>query len=247
MKTKAPISVVIIAKNEEKNLTSALKSVDFCQDVIVVDNGSSDDTRKIAVDRSARVIKASHINDFSKLRNLGLQQAKFEWVLFLDADETIGEELKKEIINALSQTSIVGFQIGRIDNFLGKNLLFGETASIKLLRLAKRGKGEWSRAVHENWLIRGKIGTLKNKLMHNPHQSIEEFIDKINHYTELEMSEWRSENRNLTLIKLFFFPSLKFIDNYFIKLGFLDGMPGFILAYLMSFHSFCVRAKLLIK
>lgn len=111
-----------------------------------------------------------------------------------------------------------------------------ETANVRLLRLGKKDAGQWRRPVHEVWEISGPVGVLKNPLRHYPHPAIHEFIQTINRYTDLETGKF-------SYFRLFANPIGKFIQNYFFRLGFLDGFPGFVMAYMMSFYSLVVRVK----
>lgn len=126
----------------------------------------------------------------------------------------------------------------------GKELRHGETGRIKLLRLAKRKAGKWQRPVHETWEISGKIGELKNPLLHFPHPTMAEFLGNINFYTTLDAQEFFRQGKKVGGWQIIAYPSGKFVVNYFLKLGFLDGMAGFLVAAMMSFHSLLVRGKL---
>lgn len=172
------------------------------------------------------------ITDFALERNLLLHKAKTLWVFFVDTDEEITTELKKEI-ETLDLVND-GYYVKRKDYFMGQWLRFGETGSIKLLRLGKRDAGIWKRRVHEYWDIKN-AGELKNPLKHYPVWS----IAKINFYSDLDAKEFDRFRYHEVIFK----PVGKFILNYFLRLGFLDGFPGFVHAYLMSFQSLVVRVK----
>ncbi len=142
--------------------------------------------------------------------------------------------------------SVSGYPIKRQDHFMGKDLRFGETANVTLLRLARKSAGKWHRPIHETWQVKGEIAQLKNPLLHYPHHSISQFIKSINFYTDLEAKHRLSPekpNKFGVVTQMLFFPPAKFIYNYIVLLGFLDGIPGFIMALMMSLHSFMVRAK----
>ncbi len=178
------------------------------------------------------------VTDFSLARNNLMKKAKTDWVLFLDSDEKISDNLKTEIKKAIKNDSY-NYQLKRIDYFLGKKLKFGETSRIRLARLIQPKTGEWQGKVHEEFVSKLPLKTLKNPLIHQRKMNLTQFIDKINYYTTL-----RSEEIDrFSLLKLFIYPPLKFIHNYFIRLGFLDGCHGFIMAWMMSFHSTLVRLK----
>lgn len=242
------ISAAVLTKNEERNIVECLESLKWCDEIIVIDDYSEDNTIKIAQKIGAKVFKHSLNDDFSKLRNFGLEKAKGDWILFVDADERISEDLKDEISYLISfggrRKQLNGYFIKRTDFMWGKELKYGETGNIKLLRLAKKGKGMWEGMVHETWKVKGKIGQLKNPLMHYPHRSIDEFLKEINFYTSIKVKELYGQNVHASWFSIIAYPLGKFLLNYFIKKGLLDGIPGLIVAIMMSLHSFILRGKL---
>lgn len=238
------VTAVVLTKNEEKNIVDCLEGLFFCDEVIVIDDNSEDRTEEIAKSLKAKVIKHSLGNDFSAQRNFGLEKAKSEWVLFVDADERIGTQLAKEIVQTIALNSCDGYLLKRDDTIWGKKLKYGETGGMKLLRLAKKRSGQWVGKVHEGWKINGKIGILSNSLDHYPHQSVGEFLKEVNYYTDLRAEELYAKHIKIKWYDILLYPKLKFLLNYFLRLGLLDGLPGFIFAIMMSFHSFLVRGKL---
>jgi len=248
------ISAVVLTKNEEKNIGECLKTLKWAEEVVVIDDESTDKTVEIAKANGAQVYEHPLDDDFSAQRNFGLDKAKGEWVFFVDADERVSSTLRAEIqlmVNdqpfdsAQGKSSIInGFYLKREDKMWGRVLKHGENAKVKLLRLGKKGKGEWEKPVHEIWEIKGEIGELKAPLQHLPHQTISEFLEEINFYSTLRARELYKEGKRASLLEIIFYTKAKFIKDYFLELGFLDGMPGFVVALLMSFHSFLVRSKL---
>jgi glycosyltransferase involved in cell wall biosynthesis len=238
------ISAVVLTKNEEKNLPQCLESLKWCNEIVVIDDNSTDKTPEIAKKFGAKVFTHLLTNNFAQQRNFALRQAKSEWVLFIDADELVSPELKKEIQEETKTNQYDGFYLKRQDFWGGRSLRHGETARVKLLRLGKRNAGRWEREVHETWEIKGKIGELKNPLWHYPHQTLGEFIEHINFHSTLHAQVLKREGVKPSFLRLIFNPLGKFIQNYFFRLGFLDGTPGIIVALMMSFHSFLARAKL---
>ena len=247
------ISVVILTKNEKGNIERCLKSVSWADEILVIDDNSTDETAKIAQSLGARVIKHSLNDDFSQQRNFALSQVnteqgrsvKNDWLFFLDADEEVSLDLKNEILLTLNQklqkTSVFYFK--RDDFFMGKWLKHGETGNTKLLRMAKKGNGKWERKVDEVWKVSGKSEIFKNHLKHYSHLSLVLFLETINHRSTLNAREFFTDGKKLNFFE-WWKPFLKFIQNYFFKFGFLDGVSGFVFAVLMSLHSFMVRAKL---
>ena len=186
------------------------------------------------------------IVDFAAARNVELAKAKTDWVLFLDYDETMSKELEHEITSILNLESNIysAYSVPRLDTFLGRELHHGEPGNTRLIRLAKKDFGLLERPVHEVWVGTGKVGTLQNPLLHHSHESINSFLDKINKYSELEADYRYSQGIRSSLWKITVYPIAKFKWNYLVRLGFLDGVPGIIMAIMMSFHSYLTWTKL---
>ncbi len=237
------VSAVVLAKNEEENIKECLAGLKWCDEVIVVDDNSTDKTREMAKGEGARVIEHPLNNDFASQRNFALKEAKYDWIFFVDADERVSPQLITEIQKKLKNTQSAGFFFKRIDNFFGHWLKHGEIGRVRLLRLARRGTGKWLRKVDEKWVVRGKTETLKNPLEHYPHPNLTVFLESINERSTLNARVFYEEGKRITWAE-WLKPILKFVDNYFFHLGFLDGVPGFVFSILMSFHSFAVRVKL---
>lgn len=238
------ITGVVLTKNEEKNIVDCLESLSFCDEVIVVDDNSIDRTQEVARLQKARVITRPLAGDFSKQRNFALSQAKNSWVLFVDADERVSEPLKEEIVRVVKNEEVNGYFLPREDELFGRRLTHGELQGIKLLRLGQKNKGEWIGVVHERWEIKEPTGTLKNPLVHIPHTTLSEFLSEINFYTTLRANELKKQGVTSSFLTVLLYTKGKFFQTYILKLGFLDGMPGFVLSIMMSFHSFLVRGKL---
>ena len=238
------ISAVVLTKNEEKNIVDCLESLFWCDEIIVVDDNSEDRTLEISRKFDAKVFIRNLNGNFSQQRNFGLSKAIGDWVLFIDIDERVSENLKEEIKAVIKSSKINGYAIKRSDTMWGKVLKHGETGSIWLMRLARKGSGRWIGKVHEEWKIKGRIDTLKNHLDHYPHPTISEFLSDINYYTDLRAKELFEKGVKSNFISIIIYPAAKFLNNYFFKLGFLDGIQGLVFAIMMSFHSFLVRGKL---
>lgn len=239
------ISVVILAKNEEKNIADCLNSVARCDEKIVIDDFSRDKTVEIAERNGAKVYR-NRLKNFSEQRNFGLAKAVNDWVLFVDADERVSQSLWYEIDHSINSAleKVEGYFLRRNDIMWGKELKYGENANTKFVRLAKKTSGKWSGKVHERWNIKGKTKTLNHPLIHYPHQSVQEFLNEINYYTDLRAHELYENKEKANWISIILYPSVKFMQNYIYKRGFMDGIPGLITAIIMSFHSFLVRGKL---
>lgn len=245
------ISVIILTKNEEQNILDCLETVNWADEIIILDDYSDDRTVEIAESqklKNLKVINRKLQEDFSKQRNYALSYATSEWVLFIDADERVTPELRIEIndfiIEEKEKPLINGMYIKRKDVLWGKLLKHGETGKLKLLRLARKDSGKWAGKVHEEWLVEGETETFENHLLHYPHQTISEFLAEINFYTTIRAKELFENGEKTSLLKIIGYPNAKFVQNFLLRLGFLDGLEGLVQAILMSLHSFLVRAKL---
>jgi glycosyltransferase involved in cell wall biosynthesis len=245
------ISVVILTKNEEKNILDCLETVSWADEIIIVDDDSKDRTVEIVENlklKNLKVVSGELHEDFSAQRNFALSKSSSEWVLFLDADERVTTELRREIndflIEEKNSPKFDGMYIRRKDMLWGKLLKHGETGSIKLLRLARKKSGQWQGKIHEKWMVKGNTDSFSNYILHFPHQTISEFLSEINFYTTIRANELYSKRIKTSLLQIIFYPKAKFFVNYFLRLGLLDGLEGLVFAVLMSLHSFLVRGKL---
>lgn len=240
------LSAVILTKNEEENIQECLKSLVFCDERIVIDDYSDDDTQKIAERNGAKVYQHSLNSDFAEQRNFAFSKVHGRWIFFVDADERVTKELANEITQFVNDPILPfgGFYLRRIDEMWGKRLLHGECGSITLLRVMRKESGVWKRAVHETFETKEKTYILKNPLMHYPHKTLSEFIADINRMSTIHATANNEEKKHSTVFKVVFFPPLKFIYNYIFKLGFKDGTQGFVTAAVMSFHSYLAWSKL---
>lgn len=234
------LSIIILTHRSDTRFLRALASAQFADEVVVIDLDSQNHWTVLKKHFSfVRKVWKQEI-DFAKIRNWAITETTGDWIFFLDSDEWISEDLRKELLEQIIQDENDAIIVQRLDNFLGKALQFGEVADIRFLRGAKKGSGKWKGKVHETWQVKGKVTHLDTPLLHEPHTSISEFIQKINHYSSLRSTE--VENKN-TILQFLFYPIGKFLVNYFVKFGILDGYRGLIYALLMTIHSASVRAK----
>ena len=251
------ISTVILTKNEEKNIERALRSVEFCCEIIIIDDYSEDETiqrvkgeglRVKSFEEKIKIFRRHLGGDFAGQRNYAMQQTKGEWILFVDADEIVSDELRNEIINVVHQNfQPVAYYLRRRDFFWRREMQFGETKKTKeigIIRLVKKNSGKWAGKVHEEFKPNGSVGRLSGFLDHYPHQTIKEFLQEVNYYSSVRAKELFDRGKKTNIFEILCFPLAKFVLTYFIMLGFLDGPAGFTYAFFMSFHSFLVRTKL---
>lgn len=239
------ISAVVLTKNEKKNIKDCMTSLSFCNEIIVVDDKSIDGTSDIAKKLGARLFIRDMNKDFSAQSNFGMEKAGGNWILFIDADERVSNKLSREIIKITKLSiGIKGFFMNRTDYFWGRKLRYGETGSVKLMRLVRKGSGKWKRRVHPYFEIEGKTSHLKNPILHYPHPDTASFIVSIDRWSTWHALANDEEGKISDILKICFWPVAHFFRNYVFRLGFLDGMPGFIFAFIMSFHSFLAWSKL---
>lgn len=241
---KPTLSVVILTQNNEATISATLRSIAFCDELLVVDDHSTDQTVDITKKLGANVMTRTLGGDFAGQRNFGLSNAKGNWILFVDSDETVPEELKNEITEAIKTIDVNGFFVKRRDVLWGRALGYGETESVRLLRLARKGKGTWVRPVHEVWNVPGPVATLETPLYHTPHPDVAHFLSDINSYSTINATYLFNKGIRISWWHIAVYPAAKFFQNYIVRVGFLDGMPGLIVALMMSFHSFLTRGKL---
>lgn len=237
------ISAVVLTHNDAPSIEKTLESVGWCDEIIVVDDNSTDNTVDIAKKSGASVYIRALNDDFAAQRNFGLSKVKNDWVLFVDSDEIVTPELAQEM-KLKAREDISGYYLRREDYMWGRQLKYGELGSVRLLRFAKKTAGKWVRPVHEVWQIMGTTETLEHSLLHYPHPDVAQFIEEINRYSTLNAKHFYDQGVRANIFQIVAYPTAKFFVNYVWRLGFLDGTPGAIVAVLMSLHSFLTRAKL---
>lgn len=241
------ITAVVLTKNEEKNIKKCLKSIFFCDELIIIDDYSTDKTTHIASKFTKNIFKHKLNNDFSKARNYGLSKASSSWVLFIDADEVVTPSLQKELKELSERDDIEAVYIKRNDIFFTKVLHGGEWGGEYILRMGRKNKiGKWKNKVHEVWQPR--VGMKKyytsHNILHHSHTDIANFVTTINNYSFLHALNKEKNNFSSSLIKIIFYPQIKFLNNIILKKGYKDAQHGFIYAVMMSFHSFLAWSTL---
>ncbi len=240
------LSVVIITLNEEENIEACLQSVFWADEIVVMDSGSTDRTRDICLEYTDKF----HVRPwtgYSEQRNAAHELASGNWILSLDADERVTPELAMEIRQELnnSNNEVAGFNIPYKVYYRDKWMRYGGFFPENHLRLFRRGKGHYGeRAVHEAIKVDGPVGTLKQYIEHFTYRSVSDFFERMERYSNLSAEEYVRIGRTTGPIRMSVRSVFNFFKMYVIRLGFMDGYEGFLLAVLYSVYIFVKYAKL---
>jgi len=238
------ISVAIITKNEERNIRDCLESVRWADEVVVVDNGSTDDTVKICREYRAQVYQEEW-KGYSGQKNSAIEKTAHLWVLSLDADERVTPELRDEIGRTLEAPEKSGYLIARMNFFLGRWMRRCGWYPDYNLRLFRKDRGRFQeRSVHERVTVDGPTGTLRHPMEHHTYRSLSDFMQKIDGYTTLAALEMRKEGRRYSHFAALLHPPFTFLQMYLVRGGFLEGYMGLLLSLLISFYIFAKYSKL---
>lgn len=245
------ITLILNTKNEEENIKNNfywLKEFPKINEIINIDDNSTDNTISEIKKLQSKTLKVHtytrNLNhNFSSQHQFGISKSTNDWILWLDADEQPSVKLI-EFINNIDSHRYHNYAFKRVDIFLGKQLKHGETSSQYFLRLFNKKHGKFKGMVHEIWDTNESVQNINLDIIHESHKTLRSFFNKINYYSEIRANELYQSGVKTNLFQIILYTKAKFILNYFIRLGFLDGTPGIILALGMSFHTFLVRAKL---
>ncbi len=239
------LSVITITLNEERNIEACLESVRWADEIIVLDSGSNDRTVELARRYTEKVERVAW-KGYGATKNMALERATGEWVLWLDADERVTPELAEEIRTLLAGApSDAGFAIARRAFFLGRWIKHCGWYPARVVRLFRRASARFSeQRVHEGLVIQGPIGQTRHDLLHYTDPDLHHYFEKFNTYTSLAAEDLRAAGRTATILDLLVRPPFMFFKMYILKLGVLDGVEGFILCVLSSAYVFTKYAKL---
>lgn len=237
------ISAVIICHNEERNIERCLQSVQWCDEIIVLDSGSEDKTVAICQRYTDKVF-VTDWPGYGVQKNRAVAKASGDWILSLDADEWLDKKLIHEIQQTIKSTMAKGFYLHRRSNFCGRYIKHGLDGRDFVLRLYKRSSGHFSNAiVHESLQVEGQVKRLKHLLWHNSIPNLEVAIQKMNRYSSLRAQMNVAKGKRGGLLSAILHAFWYFIRGYFIKLGFLDGKMGLIVALNGAQYAYLVYIK----
>lgn len=240
------LSVIVITKNEEKNIHDCLNTVTWANEIIVVDAQSTDRTVMIAKSFTPKVY-VTEWKGFAEAKRYAIDKTSNSWILWIDADERVTPKLAEEIQKILKEDKreYFGYEVARRAYFLGKWIKHCGWYPGYVVRLFNKNKAKViGDKIHERVEIDGSIGRLQNDLLHYTDDSLEHYFSKFNYYTTLAAEDLVAGNKKFSLFTLLIRPPFLFLKMYFFKLGFLDGIHGLILSALSSAYVFTKYAKL---
>ncbi len=240
-----PLSVIVITRNEERNIAACLESVRWADELVVVDAQSKDNTIGLARQFTQKVF-VKPWRSFSDAKEFAVSKSRNEWILWLDADERVTPELASEIEALLiSSPENDAYTVARRAYFLGRWIRHSGWYPGRVARLFRKDRATFSSAlVHEGLRVQGAVGELHHDLLHFTDPNLYHYMEKFNRYTSLSGKESFEAGRRFRIVDLFVRPLWLFVKMYVLRLGFLDGVPGLLLAMLSSVYVFTKYAKI---
>ncbi len=243
---KLPVTAFVVTYNESRNIDDCLASVAWCDEIVVVDSGSADDTVQKASRFTDRVVTKpweGHV----KQKGYAMSLARNDWVFLLDADERVSPELQAEIRGVLADPpdGVDGFRVPRLTRYLGRWIRHGGWYPDRKLRLLKKSRGRITgEDPHERVEVDGRVEDLRGDLIHYTYRNLSHQLRTIDFFSDIEAENARKAGRRPGLFRMLLHPPVKFVETYLVKGGFLDGMPGFIISVATCFYVFMKQAKL---
>ena len=238
------ISAAIITFNEERNIARVIESLRCCDEILVLDSGSNDRTVEIARKLGARVEEASW-HGYAAQKNIAAELAANDWILSLDADESLSEALEAEIWHIKkSGPEYAGYTMPRLAQYLGRWILHSGWYPDRKIRFFDRRKARWvGEFVHESVKVDGPVGHLESNLLHFTCNSLSEHLRTMDTYTTLAAQEIVTRGKSFGFARLLLDPPWTFFRTYVMKRGFLDGVEGLTIAYMAGLYNFVKYAK----
>ncbi len=232
------ISVLIRTKNEIENIGRAINSVkSFAYEIVVLDDGSTDGTVEKAKNLGAKVFNAPKTDNFAEKLNYGIKLCKGEWILILDADEEVSNELKKSIMDEIKKPRFNAYQIARRTYYLGKFLKYTWYPEWRL-KLFKKGQVYFVGEIHEKPVFKGRKGRLKGDIYHYSYKNLKHQYIKTIDYAQKSAISLFKEGKKFKFYNLLFNPIWSFIKTYFVKRAFMDGFRGLLISISACFYTF---------
>ncbi|MGB6269165.1 MAG: glycosyltransferase family 2 protein [Olleya sp.] len=236
------LTVIIPTYNEEHYIGDSLFSVQFADEIIVIDSFSTDNTVTIARKFNCKVIQREFDN-FSNQKNHALQFATCDWILFVDADERIPYKLQSQVLNAISSNKHNGYKL-KFPHFFINRFLYHHYNYVT--RLVKRTECHFEGSVHEKLIINGSIGKLNSPVLHFTYKGLQHYINKKDSYAWFQAKQMKAKEKNATYFHLVFKPFYRFFSSYILRGGFRDGIPGLSIASINAYGVFSRYVKLIL-
>jgi len=243
------LSVILATYNEEKNIKACLESVrGLADEIVIVDGQSTDKTVAIAKKYTQKIFFRKNPLMFHKNKQLAIEKATGEWILYLDADERVNPKLKKEILEVIGATpreSRSGYWIPRKNIIFGKWIRHTGWWPDKQLRLFRNGFAKLPcQSVHEQPKLKGETGELTNPLIHYNYQTVSQFVSRLNYYTENDKNVFLKNKKQLHWTDAIRWPTAEFLKRFFQQEGYKDGLHGLVLSFLQAFSRLVTFAKI---
>ncbi|MBC7925191.1 MAG: glycosyltransferase family 2 protein [Bryobacteraceae bacterium] len=238
------ITATIITYNEEKNIARAMESLRCCDEIVVVDSGSSDRTAEIAEKLGAVIIESSW-GGYARQKNYAAECATNDWILSVDADEALSEALEAEIWQVKKKGSAFdAYTMPRLAQYLGRWILHSGWYPDRKVRLYHREKASWvGDYVHESVVVQGRIGHLESDLLHFTCDSLSQHLKTLDRYTTLAAEQLIAQGKRISTTRLVVHPIWTFWSTYVLHRGFLDGAEGLAIAWMAAIYNFVKYAK----
>lgn len=237
------LAVIILTCNEQQNIAACLETVQFADEILVVDSGSSDDTIAIAEKCGARVINHP-MESFAGQRNFAAEQTDADWIFYLDADERLTNEAEVEIKEIVSKGEPAAYNIKRINFIFGQRMMYGAHSPDMSCRLFFKGTFKWHGMVHEIVEVTVPIKNMHCSMHHYTYNSWKPYFAKFDKYTTLMAQKMHEQGKKASFVDIIFRPPFAFFRAYILKLGFLDGKLGFIFSVFHGYYTFAKYIKL---
>ena len=245
MRLVSKVSVLILARNEENNIKECIKSCDFADEVIVIDDNSTDKTKEIAESLGARVINRSMNGDWGGQQTFAIHQAKYEWIFFIDADERCTPELGKEIKDAIKKDEKYAYWIKRRNQFRYNKAIHGTLRPDYVCRLMPAKDSYVEGFVHPAIITPYPNKKLSGHMYHHTYDNWGQYFNKLNNYTTLAAEKYKKNNKKVSFFKdIVLRPLWAFFKVYILNLGFLDGKLGWIFSVNHYFYTMTKYVKL---
>lgn len=238
------LAVIILTHNEEQHVAACIQSAAFADEILVIDDCSTDRTRALAESAGARVIEHPLNGDFAAQRNFALAQTDADWVLYIDADERINMQTEQELRRVMAEDARAVYAIKRINVVFGRRMYHGGHRPDYPRRFFPRDAVRWEGVVHERTESALPVRRLRGSLLHYTYTSWDRYFQKFNQYTTLMAERQHAEGKSASFLKILLDPPFAFFRFYILQRGFLDGRLGFVMAVFHGFYTMVKYVKL---